>query len=135
MLEGRKERNVMPGLSGCSLLPGLGSLAHTQPVCAGLGLGHRAFEPREPNRDSSNPEPREQTRDPGSLLCHPFPGRFGCYLICLHRPPGRLSFPQNTQTRRASAVRVFYFVQSPRSQPRARWLPVTRASPPAHQDS
>lgn len=29
----------MPGLSGCSLLPGLGSLAHTQPVCAGLGLG------------------------------------------------------------------------------------------------
>lgn len=65
---GGEEGKVMPGLSGSCLFPGLGSLAQTQPLCAGLGLGHRSSEPHEPNRKSSDPRPREQTRGPGSLL-------------------------------------------------------------------
>lgn len=121
--EGSKGRTLelVPSNSGARSLPRLETLARAQPVWAGPGQATRLGALRTKQGQAN-------TRGAGSPLQPSSPRVLGCWLVCPHHPPRRLSSPQSTQRRRASAVGVLYCVLSPRSQPRARWLVTSQAS-------
>lgn len=117
MLEARGEGGAAQ-LAWRPLASRIGNFGPDPTFLLSAGPGPRASEPREPN--SNNPEQREHNAGPGSLLAtHPL----GVWLLPhlsapSHTPTLRLRCPQNTQTHRAGAVGVFYFVPSPRSRPK-----------------
>lgn len=112
-------------MPGSHQLPGLRTLAQTQPVREGLGLGLG-----QASRGAANQTGTAATPDPGHCQHTPGPGllptthsRGDLAAHVPHRPPRRPDSPQNTQRRRAGAVGVFYLVLSPRPRPRARGSP------------
>ena len=75
---------MRPGLPGSHQLPGLRTLALTQPVREGLGLGLGQASPGAANQTGTAVTPPPPTRPlpthPGSRIAtdHPLPGRSGC---------------------------------------------------------
>lgn len=86
MPEGRSGGKGMPGLPGARLLPGLGSLDQTQPVWAGLGLGHALPSPASTTETAATLG-HTNTPEVPDLCLPPIPWAVWLLLICLHRPP------------------------------------------------
>lgn len=104
----KREREVVPSWPGACWLPGLGTLAQTQPFCWAGAKSLRALRTKPATTVRHANTIRVQ-----DLHLLPIPWGSGCYLLCLHLLTLRLRCPQNTQTHGAGAVGVFYCVPKP----------------------
>lgn len=118
------------------LLPGLETLAQTQPVCTGLGLSHFPLSPANQTGTAAVTLGHENTFWVRISACHPSPWRPGCHLICLHRPPRLLSSPTKhteAQSRHCGSP-LFHAVTEVAAPSQVVGTP-TRASAPALRGS